>query len=135
RPGIRYEHGRKVSAAEAVHEVVVHGKTGVLDEPRRVDDLLHGRSVTDHPGHRVEGRLGGLVQPAEQRRRLGADGETAQDLSRILVEVRGDLGRDDVARSDLAAGFDLTGDAVLRTRHGRGEEIVDEGDAAVRVVR
>src|SRR5438132_13353330 len=40
RAAPRTEHGRKITAAEAVHQVVVDGESGVLDDARCVDGLL-----------------------------------------------------------------------------------------------
>src|SRR5207247_7151147 len=56
RPGraaFRAEDGRKVAAAESVHEVVVYSEARVLDDARGVDDLLHPGAVADDSGYLI----------------------------------------------------------------------------------
>src|SRR5258706_262874 len=118
-----------------MYEVVVYSKTGVLDEARGVDDLLHGRTVADDAGHGIEGRFRRFVEFPEERRGFGRHGEGPQDLPRVVEELRGDLGGDDVARPNLAGRGELARHAVLWARHRRDEEKMDVGHAAVRVIR
>src|SRR5258707_14346655 len=47
RAAPRSEHGRKIAAAEPVHEVIVYSEAGVLDDAGGVDDLLHRGAVAD----------------------------------------------------------------------------------------
>src|SRR5256885_2936141 len=128
------EHGRKVAAAESVHQVVVYGEARVLDDARGVDDLLHAGTVADDAGHGVERRFRGVVEFPEKRGRFGRHGKGPQDLPRIVEELGGDLGGDHVARPYLAGRGELARHAVLRVRHRRYEEKMDVGHAAERVV-
>ena len=58
----RADDRRQVSAAEAVDEVVDRGEPGVLDDVRRVDQLLRVHARPQPRGDGVERRLGHLVQ-------------------------------------------------------------------------
>ena len=88
RAAARADDRRQIAPAEAVDEVVDGGETGVLDDARRVDQLLRVHAGPQPRGHRVERGLRHLVQAGHLRGGLGRHGDRAQQLPRVLRRDR-----------------------------------------------
>ena len=83
----RAEYGLKIAAAEAVHEVVAYGETAFSITPAASMMCCIVVPWRSDRRDRVERRLGGLMQVAVERCRIGADRERAQHLTRIVPPV------------------------------------------------
>ena len=83
----RADDRRQATADEAVEEVVARREPGVLDDARRRDDVRRGRAGAQDGEDRVERRVGGRVELAVERRRLGGDGERPQELARVVHQA------------------------------------------------
>src|SRR5262249_57364619 len=108
---------REIAAAEAMHEIVECGETLLLDHACGLDYVLGSGAGLEHGEDRLQGSVCRLVQLLVERGRIDADREAAQHLARILPELRGDLGHDDVAFGDPATRGELAWCRKVRRRH------------------
>ena len=75
------EDRRQIATDKAVHEIIANREAGLVDHSRGVDEVSRGGAGAQALRDRVKGRVGDRVQLAVQRRRLGRDGEGAQELT------------------------------------------------------
>ena len=82
-------------------------------------------------GDRIERRFRRGVEIPVERRRIGADGEGAQHLARIVPPRSGQLAEHHVAFLHLARRGELRRHADVRLRHRGDADVVDQRRAAV----
>ncbi len=109
-------------------------KPAVFDYARGFDHLARQRAILEHGGDRIEGGVGGCVQVAVERRRLGAKRKAAQHLAGMLPERRADFSKHDVAGRHLAIGGKLCGHGEGRVRHCGHANKMNDVSAAERHV-